>query len=333
MHTKNIIISRTDSIGDVVLTLPMTGILKQYFPGCRITFLGRTYTWPVIEACDHVDEFLNMDELESLDRKEAVEILEELQADTVLHVFPYPPMAKLAKRAGIPRRIGTMSRIYHWFTCNKRVPLKRKRSDLHEAQLNMKLLRPLGIQKPLTLPDIPGYYGLTEIPKLKGGLKAELSPRKFNLILHPHSKGSAVEWPIQHYARLIELLPEKRFEIFITGTAIEGLQIRDELPLKRKHVHDMTGKMDLDELVSFINEADGLVAASTGPLHIAAATGKKTIGLFAPKRPFNPQRWAPLGPHAKALVFDEQCPDCAKGKECDCIRKISAEKVMEELMN
>ena len=53
-----ILISRTDSIGDVVLTLPVAGILKQTFPGCTIIFLGREYTRAVIEACDHVDQFV-----------------------------------------------------------------------------------------------------------------------------------------------------------------------------------------------------------------------------------------------------------------------------------
>ncbi|RYG01290.1 MAG: glycosyl transferase family 9, partial [Chitinophagaceae bacterium] len=44
MIPENIIISRTDSIGDVVLTLPMAKIIKQQFPDCRIAFLGKEYT-------------------------------------------------------------------------------------------------------------------------------------------------------------------------------------------------------------------------------------------------------------------------------------------------
>ena len=332
MRPNKLIISRTDSIGDVILTLPVAGILKQYFPDLKIIFLGRTYTFPVINACEHVDDFLNMDELEWLNKKEALDLLKEVGADSIIHVFPYRPAAKLARKAGIPLRIGTLSRFYHWFTCNKLLPLKRKQSKLHEAQLNLKLLQPFGIRKIPSLEEMPNYYGLTQIPELIASLKAELSPVKFNLILHPHSQGSAMEWPIMSYARLIKILPENEFEIFITGTEVEGQMIRDKLPLSMKNVHDLTGKMDLEELVSFVNEADGLVAASTGPLHIAAATGKKAIGLFSPKRPINPQRWAPLGPQAKALVYDENCPECAKGKPCNCIQKITPEQVMAELV-
>ncbi len=37
----NIIISRTDSIGDVVLTLPVAAVLKKYFPEIKIGFMGK----------------------------------------------------------------------------------------------------------------------------------------------------------------------------------------------------------------------------------------------------------------------------------------------------
>jgi hypothetical protein len=53
---KRIIISRTDNLGDVILTLPMAGILKSEIPGCYILFLGKKYTKPLVDACEHVDE-------------------------------------------------------------------------------------------------------------------------------------------------------------------------------------------------------------------------------------------------------------------------------------
>ena len=59
---KRILISRTDAIGDVMLTLPMAGILKESFPSARILFFGKTYTKAVIECCSSVDEFVNFDE-------------------------------------------------------------------------------------------------------------------------------------------------------------------------------------------------------------------------------------------------------------------------------
>ena len=41
---QNLLIVRTDRIGDVVLSLPLAGIIKSEFPNCKITFLVREYT-------------------------------------------------------------------------------------------------------------------------------------------------------------------------------------------------------------------------------------------------------------------------------------------------
>ena len=55
---KNILIVRTDRIGDVVLSLPLAAILRKHFPGVRISFLVRDYTAPLIKNNKFVDEVL-----------------------------------------------------------------------------------------------------------------------------------------------------------------------------------------------------------------------------------------------------------------------------------
>ena len=60
-----IIISRTDSIGDVILTLPLCVWLKKQFPQTELVFLGRTYTKDIITCFDVVDTFLNFDDFSS----------------------------------------------------------------------------------------------------------------------------------------------------------------------------------------------------------------------------------------------------------------------------
>jgi len=76
-ESPNILISRCDSIGDVVLTLPMAGLIKARFPKARVIFLGRTYTRDVVALCEHVDEFLNYDELKHLPRAEQIEVFKK----------------------------------------------------------------------------------------------------------------------------------------------------------------------------------------------------------------------------------------------------------------
>lgn len=301
--TKRILISRTDSIGDVVLTLPMAGALRQVMPDVEILFLGQTYTVPIIQACEHTHRFYNWDEVKDAAPQQQADFLRGTNADIILHVFPRTEIASAAHRARIPLRIGTTNRMFHWTTCNKLVWLSRRNSPLHEAQLNLRLLRPLGAKALYTREDIANLYGLTQVQPLKSGISNLLSPSKINLILHPTSKGSALEWGIENFIELIHMLPQDQFNVFITGTKADGQTICEPLQAQVPFVHDMTGKLTLNELLSFIAAADGLVAASTGPLHLSAALGKVAVGLYPSRPPIHPGRWAPLG--AQAYVIED----------------------------
>jgi heptosyltransferase-3 len=323
-----ILLSRTDSIGDVILTLPMAGILKANFPDCQILFLGRSYTKAVIALSEHVDGFINYDEILKKDRRAQIEFIKDLNLDIIIHVFPVKEIAKLARAARIPKRIGTRNRLWHWFTCTNVVKLSRKNSDLHESQLNIKLLSFLHIETNLDLKVIRECYGFTRVKPLGNELFVNmLDKNRKKVILHPRSKGSAKEWGLDNFSKLIRQLPADKYQVFISGTKEDG-QHMEKFIKENSSAFDITGKLSLEEFISFIHMCDVLVAASTGPLHIAAALGKKAIGLFSPMRPIHPGRWAPVGKDAHALVFDQNCEQCKAQKNCDCIGKIEVQKVV-----
>jgi heptosyltransferase-3 len=326
MSRSVFIISRTDAIGDVVLTLPVAGVLRSLYPGARILFLGRSYTKDIIAACEHIDSFLNWDEWRELPAREAARAMAATGADCIIHVFPDKTIARVAWMARIVERIGTTNRVYHWLYCNKPIRLSRRNSDLHEAQLNVRLLEPLGVRREYSLEEIGGYYGLTRLVPLPPAVEGLLDPQRFNLILHPKSRGSAREWGLGNYDRLIGQLPRERFKVFVTGTAAEGELLK---PLLAAHpeVTDLTGRLTLGQLMTFISKADGLVAASTGPLHLAAALGIHALGIYPPIRPMHPGRWAPVGPNARVFVRAEYCEDCRRSGDCHCIREIPADAI------
>ena len=58
-----IIISRTDNIGDVVLTLPLAKALKEKHPQAEILFLAKRYIKPLIDCCKYIDQFIDWDTL------------------------------------------------------------------------------------------------------------------------------------------------------------------------------------------------------------------------------------------------------------------------------
>lgn len=323
MDLKKIILSRTDAIGDVILTLPLAAYLKKVFPETQIIFLGKDYTKDIIENCPFVDSFISWNAIE----KNAVSEFQKINADAILHIFPQSQIAKAASKAGIPIRVGTSHRTYHWNTCNRIISFSRKRSDMHEAQLNFHLLKGLDISY---IPELEEFKEINLIePKqeLREDLKEILNNGKFNLILHPGSKGSAREWGVDRFAELIKILPKNKIQIFITGTEKEGLLFRKDLVMPFPHVVDLTGLLSLKDLMLFIKNCDGIVAESTGPLHIGSVLGIHAIGIYPPIRPMHPGRWAPIGKKTKVFVKEKNCSDCRKSGRCKCMREIASIEV------
>ncbi|MCS6795806.1 MAG: glycosyltransferase family 9 protein [Raineya sp.] len=320
-----IIISRTDNLGDVILTLPLAGFFKEQNPENQIIFIGKNYTQAIVENCKFVDKFFAKETL-----LQNPDWLIQERAEAILFVFPDIEIAQLAKKARIPLRIGTSHRWWHWWYANKRVNFSRKNSDLHEAQLNFKLLQALDMYIEPNFGLIQDWYGL-QAPALPENLKNLLSTEKLNIILHPKSKGSAREWHLDSYFALAKHNPDMQF--FITGTQSEGDLILSQKPqiFELPNVQNLTGKLNLQELIAFIGAVEGIVACSTGPLHIAAALGKYALGIYPPIRPMHPGRWQPIGKKAKVLVLEKDCSACRKSNTCACIYAISVAEVSQEI--
>lgn len=328
LNGKKIVVSRTDSIGDVMLTLPVCAWIKEQWPDATVIFLGKGYTKAVAEAYDHVDVFEDWGAYINVPKTVKIQQFRALEADVILHVFPDKEIASLAKKARIPMRVGTSHRSYHLLTCSHRPNFSRRKSDLHESQLNFQLLRPLGLK---TVPDLDTIIEMTRgFRPEKVALPAPFEPLERMTILHPKSQGSAVEWPVDKYVELAQELAAEGKNVVFTGTEDEGKLFRDALPSDPRII-DSTGALTLPQLITLIGKADNLVACSTGPLHIAGYSGITTIGLFSPRKPIHPGRWKALGPKVHILVNDETCDSCAKGKACTCISDISVEKVKEKL--
>ena len=328
---KTFLISRTDAIGDVVLTLPLCGWIKEVCPGARVLFLGRTYTAPVVACCRHIDHFLNADALLQLPVPEQVQALQAQKVDLFLNVHPHKHLALLAKKADIPVRVGTRNRWFHWFSCNRLISLSRRKSPLHESQLNLLLLKGVNLPAALPLEKVPRYYGFDLIPALPDRFRRLLSGHSgLNIILHPKSKGHGREWHLDHFGELARRLHQEGHRVFVTGSAQEREILKAWLAPLDGFVTDLTGQLSLPEFIAFIAAADGLVASGTGPLHLAAAVGVHALGLFPPIRPVHPGRWAPLGQKASFLVVPRECNLCrSTPAACTCVNKISVEAVMQ----
>ncbi len=326
LENKRIIISKTNQIGDVLFALPIASAIKKIAPRAKVIFLARQYTRALIEQYQDVDEFADWELMIAKGETNAVNELKKLNADIIIHVYPQKIIAKCAKKAKIKVRIGTNRRHFHWFYCNKFITLARKHTSLHESELDMKFCSVLGDNHQYTKQDIIDLLKFKPFDKSFPSFKL-LSPNKFNLILHPKTRGQHIEWPPKHFAALISMLDPEKYSIFITGIKAEGDAIRDVIIEPYPHVVDLTQNMGLEELIHFIAHCDGMICASTGPVHIAAALGLQTLGLYAPIKPFDATRWGPIGSQAEVLSLKESCDLCRTGQKCLCVAEIRPQQV------
>ena len=333
LSKKRIILSKTNRIGDVVVSLPVASMLKKIAPDCYIIMLVTNYTKMLAERYRDVDEYICWDDTSTYTNP--VDSLKKLNADIIIHLRGRKDIAKSAKLAGIPLRVGATNRLYNWLYCNKRYKVNRTRhSPYHDAQLDMQLVLPIINQSMPTQDDIAKlmHFNARSAPLIDN----LIDKGKFNLILHPKSVTDAGkrEWPIENFKSVIKALDPKLFKIFITGTEADGKLVREYLCKPFSHVCDLTGKLSLDELTILIQSADGLVAGSTGPLHIAAAMGIHALGLYTPVLGHNPTRWGPIGQRAEYLITDKtNCNACKKNQACPCIRDITPNQVISRLLD
>lgn len=330
---KKILLSRTDAIGDMVLTLPMVDVIKQQWPHCQVYIMGRAYTESIVNASPLTDGFVNWSELELQDDRQIVSFFKERNFDAIVHVFSNKRIARLAKRAKIEVRVGTSHRLYHWWTCNRNMKLSRRNSLLHESQLNIKLLEGVGLTKDVDLLEMRNFGQISPNTPLPENLDALLLSDRNKVILHPKSKGSAREWKTENFEMLAAMLKQQNMDVFITGTAKEGELIIRNLGHKITHAHDVTGQMTLPQLITFISKCNVLVAASTGPLHIAASLGIHAVGIYPPIRPMDPRRWAPMGKKTSVLVAQKECSLCRKTNHCACMQEITPQMVFDAIVS
>jgi ADP-heptose:LPS heptosyltransferase len=332
---RRVAIVEHGNLGDVIACLPIAGALRTSIAGVKVYFVARPYAHPLLQACENVDEIIDSDAV----LKEPA-TLKPFNLDAIINPFPWRDLARAAYLAEVPVRVGNLRRGSYARWCNRFVFYGRKRCPLHTAQQNFHDLRGLGLAiSPPAFGELPPLMGLTRVLPIEPWIAELLDPGRFNLILHPRSSGNGREWPLASYLSLVNSLPAERVRIFVTGVKNEGEWIRQNCPqlLTHANVTDLTGRVTLSGLLSLIRAADGLIAASTGPVHLAGALGIRALGLFTPRSPMNPTRWRPIGEKAEYLCAGGACPmEACKpsyhGGPCPCTAAIAPRQVVDRVL-
>lgn len=335
VEPKNILIIRTDRIGDVVLSLPLARIIKQHYPKTKVTFLVRSYTKALVENNHFIDEVLILkEESTKILLAENVKQLKQKNFDTAIVVYPTFKIALITFLSGIKYRVGSGYRVYS-FLFNQKVYEHRKDAVKHELEYNLSLLSQLGINHIGGTNNVSfdldvNNRSLNKVERLLGSLGIN-NKEKF-VIIHPGSGGSAVDLPIEKFSELIKLLSEKKVKIVLTGSESEK-EICNKLVLN-EFVFNLAGQLNLEELIALISKCSVLVANSTGPIHIAAALDKYTFGFYPKVKVCSAKRWGPYT--EKKFIYEPEieCNNCTVEQcvELNCMNSINVVRVYNDLI-
>jgi heptosyltransferase-2 len=178
----------------------------------------------------------------------------------------------------------------------------------------------------------------------------EIMPKDFVVAIAPGAAESASSrrWLKERYAKfadtLLDAYAKKRIKIIFVGVSDERAAI-DEIMTMMSHkdnISNAAGLLTLRQTFCIIKKCKAFVGNDSGPMHIAAAQGVKTLGLFGPNTPV---RFGPFGTGNAAVYLKDSCryspcinvhlgqvPDCLYKKNSSdyqkCMRAISVDTAM-----
>ena len=316
---KRILIVRTDRVGDVVMITPMVREIKKTFPDSFISTLTQPYTSKILLNNPYIDKIL-VDDLKKESFWKVVKELRSFKFTDGLLIMPSERTAYQMFLAGVKNRIGVGHKLYEILTLMKSVSRNNYIPLRHEADYSMDLARKIGVNTNNIIPEI--FISEEETLWGKDFLKNHsVLDEDFKIMIHTGSGKSAPNLSEEKYYNLIknllENLSDKSFKILLTAKEMSpGFLDKVNSMSKEKNV-DISDKVnDMRDFIKVIANVDLLVASSTGPLHLAAALGVKTIGLHCHRPMSCVKRWGALGRNAINIeVSKEYCDKfCSEDK-------------------
>ena len=148
--------------------------------------------------------------------------------------------------------------------------------------------------------------------------------------LAPGSVGASKRWT--YYPEAARLLAERGFDVWVIGGPGEKALAQEIVAAGGPRVRDLTGT-DLRNGVLAMAAASVAISNDSGLMHIAAAIGTPTMGIFGPTSPY---LWAPLNGLAATVVQTRSqlsCQPCQRTvctmNEHRCMRDIPASDMVE----
>jgi len=314
-------------IGDFVRCHSVVQVLRERFPGRPVDVLSTTLCAPLADYMPGIRKAIIADLPRGrpgfADNVKLAERLKPEHYGSALIMSRKWKAALAPFLAGIPERTGFVGEV-------RFVLLNDIRRGEHTLPRMIDqcaaLALPNGAELPPTwpLPVLKVPAAETAAWRARRGLTAEARPV---VALAPGAVGPSKRWPGASYAALSRRLVDEGFAVWVLGGPGEN-ELAAEI-VGDTAARNLTGT-DLRDAILALASAALAVSNDSGLLHVAAALGTPTIGIFGPTSPWH---WAPLNPLAAVIETNsaldcQPChkPTCRLGHH-RCMRDIGVDQV------
>jgi heptosyltransferase-2 len=329
-----ILIVQTAFLGDVVLTLPLVQVVRQFFAFSKIDVVV------VPRAADLVRTHPDIHQVIEYDKRGAdrglsgfLKLLRRIRSEKYgLALVPHRSLrsAFLVTFAGIPLRIGFDRSTGRWLF-SKTV---RYRQDLHEIERNISLLEAIGIRHHAReLPKLfPTARDVQRVDRLLFDLEL-LNPQQL-VAIAPGTIWNTKRWLKERYAELAARLADERYEVILIGGEEDKALCREIKALSgSSRVYTTAGALSTLQSAELLRRCKLLITNDSAPMHFAVAVGTPVVAIFGATVPeFG---FAPYGKHDTVVeTLGLSCRPCSihGGRECpiktfECMNAITVERV------
>ena len=304
-----ILLVRNDKMGDLILSIPAISWLRKNLPNAKLVWLVKKELRDLAMLCPHVDDVIYDDGFRSIMNK-----INSYQFDIALTFFSTFRIGYLLNKAKIPIRLAPKTKLAQFFY-NHKIVQKRSRSQKPEYEYNTELVSELfnilQIQDIIDI-DKPPYIKLDDIKnnqiKIEFAKKYQIDNEKKIIFIHPGTGGSSNTLSIEDYSKICIGLRSFDDYNFIIHHSVDDERVANDLISKLPKnisITKISPTKDKIQMVKNISVCDLFISGSTGPLHIAGALNKKTVGFYPSKKSSTSLRWQTINDFDKRLDFED----------------------------
>ena len=298
----NILVVRTDKLGDFITALPAMYVLKHHDPQNRIVACVAPLNEALATACDFIDEVI-------VDRGEPLLTftaqLRKAKIDVSITLFSNTRVAMAQWLARIPKRIAPATKVAQVFY-TVRVKQRRSRVEMAEYEYNLALTKVLVENINLTLPYPLYHFPLAEIEAVYHDFIHTNEITRRVIGFHPGFGGSSdANLTVEEYVELIKIVSQdKKYQAVMTfGPGEEALREECLQLSKGLDVVFYTSTNGIVAFTKLLASFKLFVSTSTGTYHLAALVNTPTMTFFGDSLFASVKRWKAVNEEEKQHPF------------------------------